>query len=289
LIVKNSKRRVGHATLARGLVLLLLTGVLASGSVAYAGPGSDYFLPGNLVVTRSVYDNNANNVQVGQTLPPTCVVAKDCVSATSTREIPPPWAASMGGSADKIGKDTNFRGLTISGNVLYYTKGSGGNGVNTVYFVDNTGNLCNDTVGVGLPDSSTVLPTSPLAYDPGVLQTKGLDPNNMCILKGFPETQLDKDFTPFGIWFADANTLYVAEEGDGDNTYSSGKCTNAANQTAAGLQKWIYGSGAGQWNLAYTLQTGLDFGVPYTVPGYQDGDNPATGFLGLRQPTVFAI
>src|SRR5262249_20102611 len=45
----------------------------------------------------------------------------------------------LGDAADKIGKDTNFRGLTIFNNVLYYTKGSGGNGVNTVYFVDPTG------------------------------------------------------------------------------------------------------------------------------------------------------
>ena len=43
----------------------------------------------------------------------------------------------------------NFRGLTIFDNVLYYTKGSGGNGVNTVYFVDTTGTACPN--GVGLP------------------------------------------------------------------------------------------------------------------------------------------
>ena len=28
--------------------------------------------PGNLVVSRSVYDNNPNNVKVGQILPPNC-------------------------------------------------------------------------------------------------------------------------------------------------------------------------------------------------------------------------
>jgi hypothetical protein len=35
----------------------------------------------------------------------------------------------LGLKADKIGKDTNFRGLTVSNNVVYLTKGSGGNGV----------------------------------------------------------------------------------------------------------------------------------------------------------------
>src|SRR5580693_3855192 len=35
--------------------------------------------------------------------------------------------------SDKPGKDTNFRGMTIFQNTLYITKGSGGNGINTVY------------------------------------------------------------------------------------------------------------------------------------------------------------
>jgi hypothetical protein len=45
----------------------------------------------------------------------------------------------LGDKADKIGKDDNFRGLTIFNNVLYYSKRSGSNGVNTVYFLDTTG------------------------------------------------------------------------------------------------------------------------------------------------------
>ena len=48
----------------------------------------------------------------------------------------------LGYKADKIGKDTNFRGLTVYNNVIYYTKGSGGNGINTVYFLDTTGKAC---------------------------------------------------------------------------------------------------------------------------------------------------
>ena len=59
---------------------------------------------------------------------------------------------------DKVGKDDNFRGLTISGSVLYYTKGSGGNGVDTVYFLDTTGTARPD--GVGLPIPGAPLPTT---------------------------------------------------------------------------------------------------------------------------------
>ncbi|MFZ2113791.1 MAG: hypothetical protein WAU77_08685 [Solirubrobacteraceae bacterium] len=184
----------------------------------------------------------------------------------------------LGDKVDKIGKDTNFRGLTISGNVVYYTKGSGSNGVDTVYFLDTTGKACPN--GVGLPAANAKLPSWPLAYNPEELAAEGLKPNNMCVLKGFP-TALAKKATsfPFGIWFANANTLYVADEGNGENAYSTTKneYNEAAAQTGAGLQKWVFNSTAGEWQLAYTLQNGLNLGKPYTVPGYPTGDNAATG------------
>ncbi len=195
--------------------------------------------------------------------------------------LPTPVASfnitQLGDTQDKIGKDTNFRGLTIFNNVLYYTKGSGGNGVNTVYFVDPTLTVCNDSNGVGLPPANPTLPTAPMAYDPTLLQTEGLDPNNMCVLKGFPTKLKSKTSFPFGIWFADANTLYVADEGDGDNTYVNGVYTKAAGNALSGLQKWIFDSGSGQWNRAYTLQAGLQLGMPYTITNYPTGNNPTTG------------
>ena len=188
----------------------------------------------------------------------------------------------LGDKQDKIGKDDNFRGMTIYDNVLYYTKGSGSNGVNTVYFVDTTGKACPSGVGVPAPGAS--LPTSPLDYDPSAIQAGGALPSNMCILRGFP-TLIAKSKSgvsyPFGIWFANPDTIYLADEGSGDNTYSSttGTYTNAvaANNPTAGLQKWVLDSSTGQWNLAYTLTSGLNLGQPYTVPGYPTGDNPATG------------
>ncbi|MFY9887635.1 MAG: hypothetical protein WAK71_04935, partial [Streptosporangiaceae bacterium] len=182
----------------------------------------------------------------------------------------------LGDKADKIGKDTNFRGLTIYHNVVYYTKGSGSNGVNTVYFIDTTGKACPD--GAGVPQRGAALPTSPIAYDPALLQTEGVTPYNMCILQGFPTT-LAKTATafPFGLWFANADTLYVADEGNGTNTYSTatGTYTAAAAQTTAGLQKWVFNGTS--WTLAYTLTAGLNLGTPYTVAGYPAGDNAATG------------
>ncbi len=182
----------------------------------------------------------------------------------------------LGAKADKIGKDDNFRGITISNNVLYYTKGSGSNGVNTVYFLDTTGTACPN--GIGLPAAGATLPTTPLAYDPTMLQTNGL-PSNLCILAGLPSTPnktAPATAFPFGLWFADANTLYVADEGDG---YTGGTdlYTHAAAQTTAGLQKWVFNSTSKTWVLAYTLQNGLKLGTPYNINGYPSGTNAATG------------
>ncbi|WP_198026515.1 hypothetical protein [Bradyrhizobium sp. ARR65] len=190
----------------------------------------------------------------------------------------------LGLKADKVGKDTNFRGLTVFNNVIYVTKGSGGNGVNTVYFIDTSGFDANGKPlacpnGAGVPSASASLPITPIVYNASQLQTLGVTPYNMCVLKGFP-TNLAKTATtfPFGIWFANAKTLYVADEGNGIATYdaSSKTYTAAAAQTSAGLQKWVFNDATGSWTLAYTLQAGLDLGMPYTVQGYPTGNNAAT-------------
>jgi hypothetical protein len=202
--------------------------------------------------------------------------------------------AELGDKADKIGKDDNFRGMTVFHNVVYYTKGSGSNGVNSVYFVDTTGTAC--PKGTGLPSSSAKLPTSELMYNLATLQSTGL-PSNLCILAGFP-TEIAKSTTgvayPFGLWFADDKTLYVADEGDG---YTGGTdlYTHAAAQTTAGLQKWVFNEGTGTWSLAYTLQNGLKLGTPYAPLGYPAGTNPATGLPwapaadGLRNLTGYVV
>jgi hypothetical protein len=182
-------------------------------------------------------------------------------------------------ASDKFGKDTNFRGLTIFNNVVYMTKGSGSNGTNSVYFIDTSRTACPGPVFTGLPAASATLPTATDA------------PYPMCVLKGFnylpAKGNSAPSIFPFGIWFANATTLYVADEGTGSNAYDpdTGIYTDAAGQTnpcggtsaSAGLQKWVFDSDAEVWKCAYTLQTGLDLGQPYTVPAYPKGDNSLTG------------
>jgi hypothetical protein len=217
----------------------------------------------------------------------------------------------LGDPADKSAKDNNYRGMALYNNVLYYAKGSGKNGVDTVYFVDTTGKACpstSATPGVGLPQAGAALPTASIASTystsskPDGLKTSnpGLTANNMCILAGFPTTLATAPTAyPFGLWFANATTLYVADEGNGSTANGYDAITNTYIDAAAeigtsigGLQKWIFNSTTKTWQLAYTLQTGLNLGSPYTVAGLPAGDNdgldgtglpwaPATG--GLRQ------
>jgi hypothetical protein len=144
----------------------------------------------------------------------------------------------VGAMPDKSGKDDNFRGIAIFNNTLFVTKGSGSNGVNTVYQVGAAGTL--PTVATAAATPITILPGFPntLARNPG------------------PRF-------PFAVWFANANTLYVADEG-------SGSASVAATDSMSGLQKWTrFGD---TWQLAYTLQNGLDLGVPYGVPNGPNGE-----------------
>ena len=94
-----------------------------------------------------------------------------------------------------------------------------------------------DRIGFGACDQQTAVMLDPgdvLEVRPAdILAMYELDPNNMCVLKGFPTALKSKTAFPFGVWFADANTLYVADEGNGDNTFSNGMYTVAAGQKTA--------------------------------------------------------
>ncbi|HEY1627904.1 MAG TPA: hypothetical protein VGG16_29360, partial [Streptosporangiaceae bacterium] len=65
-------------------------------------------------------------------------------------------------------------------------------------------------------------------------------------------------------------------------SFSVTELTAAAGSTTAGLQKWVFSGTAGQWQLAYTLQAGLNLGKPYPVRGYPNGVNSATNLPWSR-------
>jgi hypothetical protein len=182
--------------------------------------------------------------------------------------------------ADKLGKDTNFAEVALYRNVVYYTKGSGSNGVDTVYFVDTTGAACPD--GVGVPAPGAPAPTAADTYD----AETGQPGANMCILAGFPTGLAKSIATPDtgavsesadlgAMWFANPTTLYVGDAGNGTDTYADGSFTAAAAQNLAGIQKWSLVDGT--WTYDYTLNTGLGLGAPYRVAGLPTGTNAITG------------
>jgi hypothetical protein len=94
-------------------------------------------------------------------------------------------------------------------------------------------------------------------------------------------------FFPFGIWFANATTLYVADEGDG-------VIADASKDPVAGLEKWSFNTATGQWMLDYTLQDGLGLGTDYAVGSYlptaTDGLRNITGIVNADgSVTIYGV
>jgi hypothetical protein len=164
---------------------------------------------------------------------------------------------------DKTGKDDNFRGIRIFNDTLYVTKGSGGNGFDAVYQVNPSGG---DYVA---PGSSAGLPTRNDASTTSINPIPGWPTDSL----GACEANLGKPVPagctivhhPFGIWFANATTLYVADEGS----------TSLANPAAGGLEKWIYNGQTGRWEWKYTIPAS-------TIPGYHVNGIGNLFAVGLR-------
>jgi hypothetical protein len=234
---------------------------------AYSGDNGRAAIKGGNGLYYMVGNDNSGNLSKKQL--PTTPIGIDLINATGSETLEPGGAPPVPPNigmigrllfgSDKPGKDTNFRGMTIFNNTLYITKGSGGNGINTVYQVGSTGTLPTGT--------AAQLATVPIT-----------------ILPGFPNTAASTGTAfPFGMWFADANTLYVCDEGDGTlvTPAVNGNVADAQSQATAGLQKWSLVNGT--WTMLYVLQNGLNIGVPYGVPNYPTALDPATG--GCRNIT----
>jgi hypothetical protein len=170
------------------------------------------------------------------------------IPAGNSAEVNPLLQFSFGSppKADKPGKDDNYRGVTEFGGALYFTKGSGSNGMDTVYTVSS-------------------LPT-----------VAGAAAATISVVPGFPTDSAKAtggNFTPFAVFFANATTMYVSDEG-------SGNATDVA--THAGLQKWSLV--AGVWQMDYVLTQGLIGVVDSGLTG-ADSIYPNVTTVGLRNLT----
>ena len=172
------------------------------------------------------------------------------IPPNNSAEVDPLIQLHLGknGAPDKAGKDTNYRGITEFGGALYFTKGSGSNGIDTVYTV-----------------SGPALPTVAQASSASI-----------SVVPGFP-TDLARatggNFTPFAVFFANPTTMYVTDDGTGNATDTS---------THAGLEKWSLVNGT--WQPDYVLTKGLIGTVDTNLNG-PDGRYPDVTTIGLRNLT----
>jgi hypothetical protein len=266
---------------------------------AYSGDNGRAAIKGNGLY-YTVGNDNSGNLSKKQTT--TTIIGEELVHSTGAELLVPGQAppvppninkigdfeinqviepsTGLPYALDKAGKDDNFRGLTISNNTLYVTKGSGGNGINTVYQVGNAGVL---------PSGDTAtLAALPITIPAGL-------PNTLA--SGVSSTGAATPVAyPFGIWFANEKTLYICDEGDGTlvSPAVNGNVADATTLATAGVQKWSLVNGI--WQLDYVLQNGLNIGVPYSVANYPTALNPATdgcrniaGWVNHGVATIYAV
>ena len=177
-------------------------------------------------------------------------------------------------------KDNNFRGIGIFRDAngtpnLYVSKGSGGNGDDGVFQVLN-----------GKADG---LPTG---TGNTIVQLLGNQATN-------PATGASSPLTPFGFFFANPTTLYVADEGNATIGTDAQGNPILVSDPLAGLQKWVLVGASptnpGVWQLEYVLQDGLELNVPrnvpnYPVPTYTTGLRNLTGRVDADGTvTIYAI
>lgn len=234
--------------------------------VGNAGNGS-----GNGTMLSKLSDNTGvQTIAVGSSGNTAAIGAVQGVFGSSTgyqrgfslAQLPDPAHPGQNYAPDKTGKDDNFRGMTVFNNTLYVTKGSGSNGVDTVYQVGATGALANGGV-ISSDAAITVLP--------------GLN----ALSEKVSEAATGPSATPhpFGVWFGDASTMFVADEGDGVRLLSDGTAPTNKSYTFGGLDEYKLVNGS--WTLAQVFQHGLldqapsSHGLPWNV--YTDGLRNLTG------------
>jgi hypothetical protein len=228
-----------------------------NGRSALLGSNGLYYMVGNANNGNATAfgSSNGTNPDVTETTglevvnPINSSVVNATIGSASSAEVDPLLQFTFtAGKPDKPGKDDNYRGVTEFGGALYFTKGSGSNGIDTVYTVPT------------LPTVTSAPATT------------------INIVPGFPTDSAKAtggDYTPFAVFFANPKTMYVSDEGTGNASDAS---------SHAGLQKWVLGSDGKTWLLQYVLTKGLIGVVDDNVTGAA-GPWPAITTIGLRNLT----
>ena len=226
-----------------------------NGRSALLGPNGLYYTVGNANNgNAATFGPNGTNPDVTETTglevvkPINSWSASALIPAGNSAEVDPMLQFALGknGALDKAGKDNNYRGVTEFAGALYFTKGSGSNGIDTVYTVSSLPTLANAAS------------------------------QKISVVPGFPTDSARStggDFTPFAVFFANATTMYVTDEGTGASVDVT---------QHAGLEKWSLVGGT--WQLDYILTKGLIGTVDGNLFGF-DGQYPDVTTIGLRNIT----
>jgi hypothetical protein len=227
-----------------------------NGRAALLGSNGLYYTVGNSNNGNASQFGAANGTNPDVTTTTGLEAVKPIDASGSTAAIPSGNSAEVApaiqyplgknGALDKAGKDNNYRGVTEYGGALYFTKGSGSNGMDTVYTVSS------------LPTVADAAAT------------------RISVVPGFPTDSARAtggDFTPFAVFFANSTTMYVTDEGTGSAIDVN---------SHAGLQKWSLVNGT--WKLDYVLSKGATGTVDHDLYGY-DGQYPDVTTVGLRNLT----
>lgn len=209
-----------------------------------------------VVSTKSI---NCTNPDVTETTglevvnPIDAMFLPTAIPANNSAEVDPLLAVISG---DKPGKDNNYRGIAEYGGALYFTKGSGSNGEQSVYTITSQYPL--PTVDQASAATIATVPGFPTDAAKAIL-TDGTTGGN---------------YTPFAVFFANPTTMYVSDEGTGNSTDAS---------LHAGIQKWSLGQDGKTWQLDYVLNNGLK--TTDTNLNGPDGQYPDVTTVGLRNMT----
>jgi hypothetical protein len=172
---------------------------------------------------------------------------------------------SLGLAFDKTGKDGNFRGLLLAPDgTLYVSKGSGSNGLNTVFQVGATGALANGAQFSALQNVAITplfsAPTTAWSGAPAASNEPATNATLTAALTTAGVTSWPMSWNvgfPFGMWVpkTNLNLMFVADEGDAD----------PADMAIGSGGLWIYQKSGSTWTAIAHVTQGLNLGQPYTV------------------------
>ena len=196
------------------------------------------------------------------------------------------YVANRGATtATVIDNSTDARVVSIanngSGNTLYVSRDFNPPSGGTQNFT-NVSSLTN--ASGGLPTSSAGLVTTHITPPASALSSKGNNGSinlTASLANGVNNARIGSFvyLSPEQYFFADPNTLYVADSGQPKNGSA-----NAAALGEGGLQKWVMTNGT--WTLAYNLSNGLNL-VNNANVGVGGISGPGvTGLLGLTGKVV---